>query len=241
MLTTTRTNNHWNKIAHSYHEVSLISKAHISKFEQVADLVLKFSAAKVLDLGCGSGILEAKLMEKGFGGQIEALDNSEEMLKIARKSLQAVKNVNIRFFDLNSSLPFEENSFDCAVAINVMFSLDSPRRFVEDVFRILKSGGHLVLVNPKPKGGTISYFREHFRGHSLFGVIKEILVNISILPSILRVIISDKKLDRLAEKGVLRFQEFDEIKDVVETTGFEIQFADTLQGNQNWVFVAEKA
>ncbi len=231
----------WDEVASSYDKVSTISKAHIEKFDRVIDILLKYGPKKVLDVGCGSGILEKKLIERGFKGEIEAIDNSEEMLSIAQKLIGNIKDVNFKLFDLNKPLSYGKDYFDCVVAINVLFLLEKPKEFLKDVSRVLKTGGRFILVNPKPKGDTVSFFKEQFKGLSFLGIFKNVFSNIWNLPSVLRTIILDKKLERLSEKGLIHYQDFDEIKNMLETAGFKIEFSGEIQAKQNWIFVGRKA
>jgi ubiquinone/menaquinone biosynthesis C-methylase UbiE len=55
-------------------------------------------------------------------------------------------------------LPLESNSFDVAVARDVLFVMarDVRSRCLADVFRLLRSGGRLVVIEPSGRGGGLA-------------------------------------------------------------------------------------
>lgn len=48
------------------------------------------------------------------------------------------------------NLPFHSDSIDVFICINVLHHLTTPIRFLRDVYRCLKGGGHLLLLEPNP-------------------------------------------------------------------------------------------
>lgn len=68
----------------------------IEEYEKNADFVSsqlkKFKVKKVLELACGSGLYLHPLKNKGF--DVEGLDISEEMIKVAKKRCKSVKMYN---------------------------------------------------------------------------------------------------------------------------------------------------
>lgn len=99
---------------------------------------------KVLDLGCGNGVLTARLgaeLEK-IGGSIVGVDASPEMLSLARENYP---EMDFRQMDA-VSLTFEE-AFDAVFSNAVFHWIDSTagqRALLSGVFRALKPGGQLV-------------------------------------------------------------------------------------------------
>lgn len=226
----------WNKVAISYHKVSNISRDHIEKYEQIVDLIFKLKCRKILDLGCGSGILEKKIIEKNFRGEIIAFDNSREMLKIAKKLLENVKSVNFKLFDLDNTLPFKKDSFDCIIAVNVMYLLENPEQFLLETKRVLKNQGYFILVNPKEEGNIINFFKEYFDCSFLSSIekISSIFFNLNHL---IRIIVTQKKIDNLAKKGIIKYQSFKENQELLKLTNFRIQLVRNIQADSNWLFL----
>ncbi len=50
--------------------------------------------------------------------------------------------------DLNKPIPIESNSADCIVSLSVLEHLCEPQNMLNEAFRILKPGGHIVLQVP---------------------------------------------------------------------------------------------
>ncbi len=50
--------------------------------------------------------------------------------------------------DLNAPLPLANNIFDTAVCISVIEHLTEPQVAINEIYRILKPGGHLLLATP---------------------------------------------------------------------------------------------
>jgi SAM-dependent methyltransferase len=110
----------------------------------VSNIIKKLASpkAKILDLGCGTGILEMYL-PKDYN--IFGLDNSKDMLKIAkRKKLKNAKFVlaDIRNFDL-------KEKFDIAVCINDtlnhLTSSKDLKSFFANVAKHLNKGGVFIF------------------------------------------------------------------------------------------------
>jgi ubiquinone/menaquinone biosynthesis C-methylase UbiE len=102
----------------------------------------------VLDVAAGAGEPSLTIAEKvGPAGSVMCTDAIAEMVEAARA--EAVKRglTNIEFRRCTAdSLPFPDNSFDCAVSrLGAMFFPDPPAAFRE-MLRVTKSGGALALV-----------------------------------------------------------------------------------------------
>jgi SAM-dependent methyltransferase len=94
--------------------------------------------AKVLDVGAGQGALSKKLDEAGFA--VSACELYPEIFTYDK--------VECRKADLTQSLPFEDDSFDAAVAVEVMEHLVSPDRIFSECARVLKDGGIFAMSTP---------------------------------------------------------------------------------------------
>lgn len=110
------------------------------------DTVINFlnntSFQRVLDLGTGNGFIAKTLSDKAtdlkMNVAIYAIDLSDEMLEQAKKICNSTKNIIIKKRD-NNATGFNNNYFDVIVAKNV--TAFSP----EEIYRILKPGGKLVM------------------------------------------------------------------------------------------------
>jgi ubiquinone/menaquinone biosynthesis C-methylase UbiE len=100
--------------------------------------------AKVLDIGCGTGIIIPWLLEAvGDQGRVTAIDIAEKMLRIARDKCE---RPNVEYIHANIlNAPFLDHSFDEAVCHNCFLHLAEKERALREIFRILKPGGGVVI------------------------------------------------------------------------------------------------
>jgi SAM-dependent methyltransferase len=103
------------------------------------DAVREVAPRMVLEVGCGEGEL-AELMQRELGVELIAVDQSGRMVELAR-----ARGVDARVADVQS-LPFDEESFDVAVAAWVLFHVPSLDAGLAELARVLRPGGRLVAV-----------------------------------------------------------------------------------------------
>lgn len=111
---------------------------------------MKMERAAVADLGCGSGLilcdaLGLKPLWRGHG-----LDISPAAISYARR-LAEHKGISERAdFRLGNieRLPFATRSLDLVVASEVIEHMPEPSRVIEEIARVLKPGGQLILTMP---------------------------------------------------------------------------------------------
>lgn len=122
----------------------------ISFHRGLVDLVVKNAKVKccdrVLDIGCGTGLLSLKILQRA-DCSILGIDNSSEMLKIFKekiKKLRLKEKVSLRLMDAGA-LNFKEGSFDKAVSSVVLHHLKDKRGMIKGVYRALKPGGTFII------------------------------------------------------------------------------------------------
>ena len=96
----------------------------------------------VLECACGTGIMTRVLAPAC--GRLIATDYSREMLRRCRKKLRGQANVTLRFADI-TALKCRDSCFDAAVAANVIHLLDDPDRALDELRRVVKPGGLLLI------------------------------------------------------------------------------------------------
>ena len=129
------------------HEIYLdeMSKAIISELE---DICGSLKGKRVLEAGCGRGIISARMAE--LGAEVYLLDISEEALKIARKHFIA-KNLHAMFLHGDIlDLPFRESTFDLVWNAGVMehFEEADQLRAIQGISKIIKPAGLFITFNP---------------------------------------------------------------------------------------------
>ena len=102
---------------------------------------LKDSKLKIIDVGCGTGLVGLELKNLGFSN-FDGIDISQEMIDVAQG-----RGYNSLFLgNLNKSLPIGSNSYDAALCVGVFtHGHVGPERFSELV-RIVKPEGIICFT-----------------------------------------------------------------------------------------------
>ncbi|HEY0406875.1 MAG TPA: class I SAM-dependent methyltransferase [Pyrinomonadaceae bacterium] len=109
--------------------------------------------AKILDAGCGTGLLTLALL-KAFDMrvQIAAVDLSATSIATARRAVKehTGRTQSVEFSQANVlSLPFRDNTFDAIVTSGVLEYISLREGFGE-LARVLAPGGHLLHLPVHP-------------------------------------------------------------------------------------------
>lgn len=113
---------------------------------------LIFRSDEVLGCACGTGLLTAAMAPKCKN--LIATDFSEKMLKRAGKKLKGRRNVRFERSNI-LNLPYPDERFDAVVAANVIHLLENPAAALNELDRVCKSGGRLIIptyMNKTDKG-----------------------------------------------------------------------------------------
>ena len=100
----------------------------------------------LLDLGCGLGRHTILAAENGF--ITKGFDLSENAVERAKEySEKEGLNVEFKIGDM-LNLPYEDNSFDCILCVNVISHTDTEgmKKVVSELKRILKDGGECYMT-----------------------------------------------------------------------------------------------
>jgi SAM-dependent methyltransferase len=110
---------------------------------------------RILDVGCGGGSTIHKLAKKANNGKVYGIDFSNESVRVSRKTNKQfvqVGRVEIQQSSV-SSLPFSASMFDLVTAVNTHNYWPDPINDTQEIFRVLKPGGKLIIIGSVYKGG----------------------------------------------------------------------------------------
>jgi ubiquinone/menaquinone biosynthesis C-methylase UbiE len=105
-------------------------------------------ADRVLDLGCGTGIV-ARLLRERLGGaaRITGLDASADMIEMARALAP-----ELEWREGNAmKLPFADASFELVVAQQMLQFVPEPAAALREIRRVLVPGGRFVAATWRPR------------------------------------------------------------------------------------------
>jgi ubiquinone/menaquinone biosynthesis C-methylase UbiE len=109
------------------------------------------AVSRVLEVGAGSGFYSVEIARKVSSGHLELLDLQPEMLKKARRKLEAEGVSNVGYTHADAGLlPFEEESFDLLFLVAVLGEIADRKAFFEEAHRVLKPGGILSISEHLP-------------------------------------------------------------------------------------------
>lgn len=100
--------------------------------------------AKILDLGCGAGVLTEHLLERGY--KVDGADMSDDMLSLARERLAKFPRDNYSLFKADCErLTIPDASYDLVACIGVFGYIDEVNSAISEIKRILRPNGKVII------------------------------------------------------------------------------------------------
>jgi 2-polyprenyl-3-methyl-5-hydroxy-6-metoxy-1,4-benzoquinol methylase len=117
----------------------------MSRFEHTLEELFQQAApGSIVDVGCGEGVLTERWAQRLGSGRVVGLDLEDPKLAAEWAGRQRA-NLEFRTVE-GSALPFAENEFDLAAAIEVLEHVPDPERTVAEMARVARR--HLLVSVP---------------------------------------------------------------------------------------------
>jgi ubiquinone/menaquinone biosynthesis C-methylase UbiE len=211
-----------------------------SAYRQMMDIQASLfdlrSGGRFLDLGSGNGAFEIHLQrwpECPPSLFIYSIDFVEEALRRARARLLRERSnscelnsfftsANLNLRHSQQSIPMKSGCFDWALASFVLSYLEKPELVLREVYRLLRSGGRLVVSSMCRDADisllyaeSVTEFRLGVAGGDLVGIedMELSIVAQNFLNDAARIL-------QLEEVGIFRFWEAADFKDLLSNEGF---------------------
>lgn len=106
---------------------------------------------RLLDVGCGFGGTIQEINAEHSNMDLTGLNIDPRQLAAAEAQTTAANGNHIAWVEGDAcELPFEDNSFDCILAVECIFHFPSRQRFLAEAARVLKPGGYLAVSDFVP-------------------------------------------------------------------------------------------
>lgn len=116
------------------------------KHLMIAQLAGVHAGTRVLDVGCGTGIMERAYMDLG-ASSIVALDMSSKMIENARQSFSDVPQSVLRFECADVLDYSTDEPFDAVVIYNAYPHIQDKKALIEAVSALLKPNGRFLVAH----------------------------------------------------------------------------------------------
>ncbi len=139
----------------AYYERLSRNKTERNFMEPLRKEIVGQARGVVLEIGPGTG-LNFAFYEPGQVERVEAIEPDIAMLRYARERMKAARvSITVTSAPVEA-LPFADGTFDSALATLVFCSVTDPERGLNEIKRVLKPGGTLLLLEHVRAQGAIT-------------------------------------------------------------------------------------
>lgn len=132
------------------HEINPLRLSFIQRFENLSGL-------KVLDVGCGGGILSESLARAG--AQSSAIDLAHESIQVARQHASE-QDIEVEYLEISAEELAQQRpgQFDVITCMEMLEHVPDPESIIQACTRLLKPDGRLYLstINRNPKAFALA-------------------------------------------------------------------------------------
>ncbi|KYN15567.1 Hexaprenyldihydroxybenzoate methyltransferase, mitochondrial, partial [Trachymyrmex cornetzi] len=112
------------------------------------NVALPLEGVKIVDVGCGGGILTERLAR--IGAQVTGIDVSAELLNVAKEHIKLDPNISKRVNYIQTTVEDfsqkERESYDAVVASEVLEHVADAQLFLKKCVELLKPGGSIFIT-----------------------------------------------------------------------------------------------
>jgi len=136
-------------------------EAQAKAYEKITDMELKIlglkAGMKVLDAGCGTGVISRKMAKIVYPAEVHGVDIDEVFIEEAKRMAceEGIENVKFEVGDVNN-LDYPDGLFDITYCRLVLMHVEDPIKTVEELKRVTKNGG-ILAVDDNDDGTVIIY------------------------------------------------------------------------------------
>lgn len=119
------------------HQINPLRVKWISRYVELKDL-------KVLDVGCGAGILAEGLASQG--ANVTGIDLGEELIKVAQAHAKDSNlTIDYRCINVEAFVKKHKEAFDCITCLEMLEHVEDFEQILLQISKMLKPGGRLFV------------------------------------------------------------------------------------------------
>ncbi|SCZ11123.1 class I SAM-dependent methyltransferase [Alkaliphilus peptidifermentans] len=145
--------------------ISLHNKYSTNKYgysNWIFDFYQFFNGCKILELGCGNGIVwEKRINRLPVGTNLVLSDFSIGMVELVKEKFKGNSNVSTEIIDIQE-IGYSDNTFDIVIANSMLYHVPNLPKAVSEVYRVLKPNGKFYASTTGVNGMT-KYLHEKLK------------------------------------------------------------------------------
>ncbi|MGB5893781.1 MAG: class I SAM-dependent methyltransferase [Ignavibacteriaceae bacterium] len=199
----------FNKVAKKYDTATFLSQGYKKDLQRSVDRLELSGDEFVLDLCCGTGQSTICVLNSLNAGKVIGIDNSEEMLNIAKQKYSgSYKKNRLEFIKQDvMNINYEDESVDAIIMAYGIRNMPDYKVCIENLFRLLRPGGKIAFHEYSLYSNFLTHIYWTFLGH---GVVIPISALISGSTTIYKYLV----------KSVLEFPPPDDFLILLKKAGF---------------------
>jgi ubiquinone/menaquinone biosynthesis C-methylase UbiE len=152
-----RVSEHFDAISSQWDELYQSRSLNAIVFQQRSSVALEWidqlsltQGSRMLDIGCGPGWTSVALADRGY--RVSSIDSAQAMIETTRGNAIAAGNdelINVSVGDAHR-IAFADETFSVVMALGVLSYLDSPKRAIDEMGRVTRPGGYVLLTSANP-------------------------------------------------------------------------------------------
>lgn len=150
---------HFDRVAQTWDKTV---KHDIKKINKIFNMIMIKEGKRILDVGTGTGVLIPYLISyTGKHGKIDAIDLSENMIKIAKSKY---KHPNVTFIEGDiTEYRLEQDFYDYIICYSVYPHFAEKGAVITTLYKLLKKGGKLVICHTQSRDNINKLHKDIFK------------------------------------------------------------------------------